>query len=1411
MRIAARHFPERVGRRFACTISLQINFDSHVQASSSRSHAHDDGTCYSTVDEVNSIPNGVLELRVSTYLLRASTEPRPAALARIVTKELVARIFVILGDLDKEARGGFSKQAALARVVNDITRGSLPDDESLEYAGQYMWDAVCRPKKTYQARVVPAVLAAKRKASEATMLVCANRVAELHREVYHCEYGCTTPEASAVRKVPQQRAPRSDLDIDRDRVITGLQAELVAERQKPDSAKRERERADVAVVEAAEARAEADAALQQLKVALVAASEAASEAALELATDMVDRAEAKAAKAQAKLETEITARRSARKAATTAAAELKSGRIVLQGQVVGALMEAAREAEARLTLQADFEAEVERRVQQEMPQLREEIETELKDQIADAEETSAARKKRERAEKRRATESAQRLERAKAAELDVEALKCEIDALHEKLQHLAVEHEAASDDEQPCGGEAARDKAGRMGKFDWKTRRLFHRWLSRRTPPVTAGRNYMDAARHFAPELKTRQPSLNWIRNLRAETTILGEACAALQVLCAKRIISFGFDESTKRGDGVASTNIQIETMDGEVLDVVLRGAFVIPGGTAEQVSAAMESKLFAHCRKLLRKWKEVYERMCGKDTWPYPDPSRLGYHQLGGALIMSDTCNAARAAKRLIMEQAARAIEDDIGAEAWAKLSADEKAKHTQCYVGDCMQHLRNIFLDAMHAAATKHLTLELEESLEAFSSYERMSTDVMQLIRAVYKELHHTGEYAKGKQREFEHWLLTHHPSAFFMPLERANGGRQDLAFDGSVPIFANRLLISEFLHTLVFVPGHSNILEDFIWHSLACVEMVALTRANTLFDLLLSAPLRWLCGKGSQLNEWSVYKAGVLLDLVEELLIKAADNGAVLFDPEQTDIFASIAAEQPLFQAWRDELQTDTVPSPDGKTHHPWHRLTLSEAQTPTNKSNVAATDATIDLIQAMAVAGLNKMRDPRIAISDWLTSQDGSKSFGKNALAHLATLGAHTTNCRVESNFGGFDNVLRTFESICIENASGIAQQMRMHHFDSRTDHVVNDRGRKVTSQAKAASSSVGLFDTLSEKMQEAGIEMARVLRPEARVAARADRKEQAEYRSMQRAANLQSQLEALATKGSLALERFEEYTNGQAVFTPIEMVLALAKIPALTNQQTFLRRQIEMRVYGIGWRDLATTWQHTGESLADSVSRLKGHLKDVLIEESVRTRRGEIVWKDGKLVEPSEAALPDFEAKSRKQLGTRTADAEELSSRALCSPEQIAAASQRERERREAAGFTDAVQMVMPQAPTLPLAVGTQLEVCWGNYISTIDNKSKVKMWCPCKVLRTADGEKDKGRDGQTLSLQARKLAPRGMVLLEWEPDPERGEKESTTMWLLLDPRPGKWNGDGHRAWRYHPNHLAAMQCAREKAKQPRRA
>ena len=50
--------------------------------------------------------------------------------------------------------------------------------------------------------------------------------------------------------------------------------------------------------------------------------------------------------------------------------------------------------------------------------------------------------------------------------------------------------------------------------------------------------------------------------------------------------------------------------------------------------------------------------------------------------------------------------------------------------------------------------------------------------------------------------------------MKLERAAGGRQDLEFDGAVPIFVNRLLFTKFLASFVLAPTHDNILEAYLW---------------------------------------------------------------------------------------------------------------------------------------------------------------------------------------------------------------------------------------------------------------------------------------------------------------------------------------------------------------------------------------------------------------------------------------------------------------------------------------------------------------------------------------------------------------------------------------------------------------------
>ena len=78
------------------------------------------------------------------------------------------------------------------------------------------------------------------------------------------------------------------------------------------------------------------------------------------------------------------------------------------------------------------------------------------------------------------------------------------------------------------------------------------------------------------------------------------------------------------------------------------------------------------------------------------------------------------------------------------------------------------------------------------------------------VYKELHPSGQYAKGKGPECEAWRKKEHPSALWIPFEHAGNNRQDMDFDGAEPLFMNKPLILEFLHSLN-IPGASNRLED------------------------------------------------------------------------------------------------------------------------------------------------------------------------------------------------------------------------------------------------------------------------------------------------------------------------------------------------------------------------------------------------------------------------------------------------------------------------------------------------------------------------------------------------------------------------------------------------------------------------
>ena len=70
--------------------------------------------------------------------------------------------------------------------------------------------------------------------------------------------------------------------------------------------------------------------------------------------------------------------------------------------------------------------------------------------------------------------------------------------------------------------------------------------LARCTPPNAVAQNLLDAAHLFGVASGFREPSNDFMRRMRQELTIVGETLSAYLLAGCKRVLCFGFDESTK-------------------------------------------------------------------------------------------------------------------------------------------------------------------------------------------------------------------------------------------------------------------------------------------------------------------------------------------------------------------------------------------------------------------------------------------------------------------------------------------------------------------------------------------------------------------------------------------------------------------------------------------------------------------------------------------------------------------------------------------------------------------------------------------------------------------------------------------------------------------------------------------------
>jgi hypothetical protein len=364
----------------------------------------------------------------------------------------------------------------------------------------------------------------------------------------------------------------------------------------------------------------------------------------------------------------------------------------------------------------------------------------------------------------------------------------------------------------------------------------------------------------------------------------------------------------------------------------------------------------------------------------------------------------------------------------------------------------------------------------------------------------------------------------------------------------------------------------------------------------------------------------------------------------------------------------------------------------------------------------------MHDPKLALADKLTSQDGANSIGKQAQGHADTIGCNASNDSLaEAVFGTFDYVLRRFSGISQEAASAIAQAVRSKVL-SHGDHVAHRKESKRQEAQQQQPASLGWFHALPPHEQEALVELARLTVSEMRDVDRADHAELDQYHKDRRRKNEADELDELFTRYALALSFFDRWQK-RGVKSVGEITTALSKFGSegerTQEKLDWLREQVEMRSIGLGWVEFKGQWFSSRDENTGTISQLRAHLKEIVTEENERRRDGEL---------PAECPAPLMSRKTFKSLGTPTVQADSLSDeRTELTSEEVRAAADKRRQELEAAGEIDWVGDRQPHKDEVPLdnsLVGVKLEVRW-RYRHKVTGKP-IYIWVSGEVVQDRD-------------------------------------------------------------------------------------
>ena len=332
-------------------------------------------------------------------------------------------------------------------------------------------------------------------------------------------------------------------------------------------------------------------------------------------------------------------------------------------------------------------------------------------------------------------------------------------------------------------------------------------------------------------------------------------------------------------------------------------------------------------------------------------------------------------------------------------------------------------------------HLKSWMESDLEEIHFSLRVTTDVMQLLRAVEKYFGGNANYPKGKGQEFMAWMRHKYRLSYLYPVCRACGGsRQDIGVEGAVAVLMNVPYYLEFL-IWRFKCGHKDgILERNLFMLLTSVEMISLLRVLSILHISVCMPLRWLAANCGDLGEYGfgVADMATVVDLMDEAFFEMVNNGEKVLDEDfMMDIFKNLKEKLPPLQEYLDFMFEDRQGCVVGSSCKedkvlPWDLL-KAQLFYPTRCDIVQSQDDCVELASEAAQVFRREFRDERKATHKYLSEVVGERSIGQIGIAEKeAGLGISASNCVSERGHGASTSDLQTFGTIDLQHMAARGQ-------------------------------------------------------------------------------------------------------------------------------------------------------------------------------------------------------------------------------------------------------------------------------------------------------------------------------------------------------------------------------------------------